>query len=129
MQDVYTWRVVYQDGSITDEYDEQRADGRGFAEREDKPVRAVMLVPTDGILAHQAVLIPGNAEPVFFRRNALPINLGSDGPQQASIYCRCIGWKCVSDAKNEASKSEGSEIYLFVFNDGSTLLSEDVQAV
>jgi len=31
MQDIYKWVVVYQDGTFTEEFDDARPDGRGFA--------------------------------------------------------------------------------------------------
>lgn len=101
----YSWQVTHEDGTTTSEYD--RPDGLGFAEVE-KPVKAVSLV-ADGAVTH-CVHVSIGAEPVFFRRRRIVLN--AENEQHSTIHC--IGWRGV---------------YLFVFEDGHVLLSDDLQAV
>lgn len=113
--DVYQWRIVYQDGAALDEYDEARPDGRGFAEREAKPVAGIALLGTAG--QHHCVDLPPDAEPIFFRRRTVIIN-SNDNTETPEPTKHCIGWQ----RGNEA-------VYLFVLDDGSALLTTNFQAL
>lgn len=113
-KDAYQWRVTYQDGTTTDEYDELRSDGRGWAEREAKPVQAVTLTQ-DGVAA-QSIPIPEGAEPVFFRRRFISLDPVTGEGGRKTVHC--IGWTHGEEA-----------VYLFVNDNGSTLLTADFQAV
>jgi hypothetical protein len=113
-RDVYMWRVIYRDGTYTDEFDEARPDGRGWREREDKPVAEIQLLAHDRD-GHQ-MLIPIDASPVFFRRRSIELNPNVD--MQIHRTTHCIGWKYGEQAA-----------YLFVLPNGSTLLTSDLQAV
>lgn len=132
-KDSYSWLVTYTDGTQIFEYDEERPDGRGFAEREEKPVHTLTLMATDRPWQH--MFVPKGAEPVFFRRRYIDVSpteeevaASQQGIFTEAIFARinaaprttvhCIGWK----------QGEQAE-YLFVFADGSTLLSDDLQAV
>lgn len=117
LHDVYTWQVLYTDDTSTSEYDETRPDGRGWAEREAKEVTTITLARVADGTVVQSIDIPEGAEPVFFRRRTLTISLTDDSRQQGTL-AHCIGWK-----------SEQEAVYLFVFDDGSTLRSSDLQAV
>ena len=109
--DLYQWVVIYQDGTFTEEFDALRPDGRGFSEIEEKPIMGIELWGKS--LSIRRVSVPKDAQPIFFRRRYI----GLDGSgQQRTVHC--IGWK-----RGEAG------VYLFVFDDGSTLLSDDLQAV
>lgn len=110
--DIYTWQAVYYDETVTPEFDESRPDGRGFLEVE-KPVKMLQL--SNPKIWHR-VAIPEDANPVFFRRRTIEIDPNSDGSKHTTVHC--IGWK----RDDEAS-------YLFVFEDGSTLLTSDFRAV
>lgn len=114
-KDVYTWRVTYQDGTATDEFDESRPDGRGFAEREDKPVQTITLAR--GEVEVQSMSIPEGAESVFFRRRFILFDPNTN-EQTLRHTVHCIGWKRGEEAS-----------YLFVYNDGTTFLTDDLQAV
>lgn len=110
-KDAYMWRVTYQNGTQIPEYDESRPEGRGFAEIDGSQIRILGLDP-----GHH-VIIPECAMPVFFRRRRMELNPNNDEEENLSTT-HCIGWK-----------SEKSACYLFVFGDGSTLLTDDLQAV
>src|SRR5260221_258037 len=113
-KDLYIWSVIYADGSIMCEYD--REEGRAFSEVLGKPVKALDIEPlAQNIPAHR-VLIPQGATPVFFRRRQ--IALDADGNEQGRTTTHCIGWKQGEQA-----------VYLFVFSDGTIMLSNDLQAV
>lgn len=117
IQDAYMWRVVYADGTLTDEFDAARPDGRGWHEREGKPVKDIWLAWThweDNAVHH--VSLPEGAEPVFVRRRR--IVTGPDGTECGRETVHVIGWK---------QGERGA--YLFIFADGSTLLSADFNAV
>lgn len=117
VKDVYTWRVLYQDGTTTDEFDEARPDGRGWAEREDKPVQTITLARVKDGMVVQSIDVPEGTEPVFFRRRIVTFDPTGSNPQHDTL-AHCIGWKRGDEAE-----------YLFVFDDGRTLLTDDLQAV
>ena len=106
-KDIYKWRVVYNDGTSIDEDEEN-----GFTNDVDKGnVASLFLLPL------HRVDVPPGCHAVFFRRRSIEINLMSDEENnRPTVYC--IGWKC---------GEEGT--YLFVFDDGSAFLTNDLQAV
>lgn len=114
IKDVYTWGALYDDNSCIGEYD--RLEGRGFAEVESARVKELLLLSLQGDSAH-SVKIPQGATPVFFRRRSIEIN-PLQGSSEARPTVHCIGWKRGDEA-----------VYLFIFDDGSTLLTNDLQAV
>lgn len=112
MQDIYTWQVIYKDGSILDELELG-----SFVYVASGLAKSISLL-ADGVAIHQ-VAIPDDAEPVFFRRRTLVVNVMNDDQRLAQDKTiHCIGWKQGDDG-----------VYLFVMGDGSTLLSSDLQAV
>jgi hypothetical protein len=122
-RDIYTWEVTYADGSIMGEYDDTRQDGRGWAEIGDQTVKAVMLTPSDATWyeAHR-VTIPKDAKPVFFRRRRVEINPnGEEQPPVSTVHC--IGWK-----RGGSDVYPMGAVYLFIYADGSTLMTDDLQA-
>lgn len=115
--DVYTWQVTYRDGTVTCEYDESRLDGRGWTERDAKDVATITLARAEDGTEVQSMLVPEGAEPVFFRRRTVTVNPNDESIQRDSTV-HCIGWKRADEA-----------VYLFVYEDGSTLLTDNLQAV
>lgn len=113
MDDLYTWHVTYRDGTTINEYDEAHPQGRGFADVDGAQVKTLVLSSPD-VCASYRVDISQGALPVFFRRRRIEITPDGAGTQQT---VHCIGWK------------ESSAVYLFVWGDGSTLLTSDFQAV
>lgn len=120
--DGWTWCVHYSDGTTFDEYG---ADGRehGFREVDNSRVVAVELVPQhDGLVGHVVKIdAPAGMRPICFRRRSRLVNLDS-GTDAAGPVIHCIGWQKTVNGKNVAS-------YLFIFQDGSTLTTDDYQAV
>jgi hypothetical protein len=113
-RDAYTWGVQYVDDTCIAEYD--REEGRGFAEVEQSRVKVLLLLSLAGDVFH-SVDIPQGATPIFFRRRSIAINLlQEESSPRPTVHC--IGWKRGDEA-----------IYLFVFDDSSTLLTTDLQAV
>lgn len=111
-QEAYAWCVIYDDEQYT------TVDERGvqnFAEVDQSHVKSLALFSLQGEAAHR-VLIPTGATPIFFRRRS--VELSPDGASSPRPTVHCIGWKHGDEA-----------MYLFVFEDGSTLLSDDLQAV
>lgn len=115
-KDALTWSVVSHDDTQIPEFDEARPDGRGFAEIDKAQVKFLDLNTAD-LLAKHRVLIPDGAEPVFFRRRAIVLNLETEQETGRSTT-HCIGWKKGDEA-----------CYLFIFEDGSTLLTSDLNAI
>lgn len=111
-RDIYTWSVVCADGSTLKEYD--RPDGHGFVVTSGLQVKQLKI---SSFIHTYAVEIPEGATPVFFRRRRLEISPIDERVSQKGTT-HCIGWK-----QGEQS------VYLFVFEDGSTLLTDDLQAV
>lgn len=112
-QETYTWVALDADGGFIAEYD--HPEGRGFADVDGMKVKHLKLDPNNPFLQSHCVEIPDGAIPVFFRRRSIALQ-PSGGETLPSVHC--IGWK-----KGDTS------VYLFVFNDGSTLLTDDLQAV
>lgn len=117
LPDAYTWQVTYVDGTCTRECDESRTDGRGWAEREAKDVATITLARVEDGTVVQSIDVPEGAEPVFFRRRTVTVNPNDESMQRDSTV-HCIGWKRAGEA-----------VYLFVYEDGSTLLTDNLQAV
>jgi hypothetical protein len=108
-KDVYAWAVLYHDGSSIQEYD--RPDGHGFAVVDSAQVRRLTLTSPD---CSHSVVVPTGAMPVFFRRRSIALQPGGDPIPTV----HCIGWK-----------REDKAVYLFISEDGSTLATENLQAV
>lgn len=121
--DAYIWRVTYHDDTQIPEFDEVRPYGRGFAEVDSRQIKALELCPLllspvdQQMIPPHRVTVPSGATPVFFRRRSLEVN-----PVTNSVLGRrtthCIGWH-----------RDGVGCYLFVHEDGSSLLTDNLQAV
>lgn len=115
MNDAYSWLVIYQNGTEFHEFDEPGTIGRGFAEVDSTHVEKLALVT--GTFPAFVVNVPEEATPIFFRRRSISLNLIDESmTRQGTVHC--IGWK-----------HEEKATYLFVFEDGSSLLTDDLQAV
>lgn len=117
VKDVYTWKVVYADGTCTCEFDAQRPDGRGWAEREEKEVSNITLMRVEDGVTMLSLDIPVGTEPVFFRRRSILAIPDEHILQHRTVHC--IGWK---------PRGAWAEYY-FVFDDGQILYTNDFQAV
>ena len=101
------------DGTAIEEHDVPR----GFIDVDATRVAAIDLIKSDdaqGLFFR--VGMPPGVSAVFCRRRTL-IDILSPHPGSATIYC--IGWR----------KEEDRAGYLFVFEDGSTYLTDDFYAV
>lgn len=114
-QGMYHWWAVYTDDSCIGELD--RDEGRVFAEVDLAHVKTLVLLPCKWDGPSHGVDIPQGATPVFFRRRSIKLHplQGETGNRTTT---HCIGWKRGDEAT-----------YLFCFDDGSTLLTSDLQAV
>lgn len=109
--EAYTWRAISQDGTALDEHDTTH----GFASVDQSHIKSVLLLHNDEPL-HQ-VDIPEGAQSVFFRRRSIEMSLEDERAiDRGTVHC--IGWKRDDDA-----------VYLFIAEDGKTLLTNDLQAV
>jgi hypothetical protein len=114
-KEAYTWAAIYTDGSFIAEYEPGCPEGHGFAEVDSTRVKQMRIASNDLHLRSHYIEIPEGATPVFFRRRSIALQ-PSGGETLPTAHC--IGWK-----------QGESAVYLFVFNDGSTLLTNDLQAV
>jgi hypothetical protein len=111
VKEAYAWCIVYQDDVLLHEDDAEQ----GFASVK-RQVKMLTLLPLAGALPCH-VSIPQGATPVFFRRRSVEINpLAGETGNRTTTHC--IGWKRGEEA-----------VYLFVLSDGSTLLTDNLQAV
>lgn len=116
LKEAYIWQVKYGDDTWLAEYSADCLQGRGWSEVDKLRVAYVELLSADGTSA-QGVQIPAGAEPVFFRRRNIILNVNTEEEQHLTI-AHCIGWK---------QGEQGT--YLFVFANGSVLLTSNLQAV
>lgn len=117
VRDLYGWIVMYPDGIVVSEQDTQ--EGLPFAAVAHTPVSSVALVqgsPQRKI--RHMVQVPLGAAPIFFRRRRLILD-----PEVRMVSgggtTHCIGWQ----------RDTGEATYLFVFADGGTLLTDNLNAV
>lgn len=122
--DGWTWRVHYSDNTMFDEVD---PDGttHGFKEVDLPRVAIVEWIPVGEGLAGHIVKIDSlsGMRPILFRRRTRIINPnveGDEGTEGPVIHC--IGWQKTVQGVNVAS-------YCFLFDDGSSLTTDDYQAV
>jgi hypothetical protein len=119
IKEAYTWCVTLHDDTQIVEFDDDRPDGRGFSELDKSQkaqIKTLHLFRPNGLYSY-VVTIPDGAEPVFFRRNPIEISL-SENKEVGRTRINCIGWK-----------QGDSACYLFVFGDGSVLMTSDFRAV
>lgn len=118
IKDAYQWSVVYHDDTYLREFDAVDTIGRGWAEIGEKPVKETCLFTSDPNLNYgHKIMVPTGATPIFFRRRRIELNPLTE-QEQGRTTVHCIGWKRDDEA-----------VYLFIFDDGSTLLTNDLQAV
>lgn len=110
-KDAYTWRAVYDDKRTCINENAENS----FAAVDQSRVKAVLLLPLQGGSSHR-VDIPSGAQAVFFRRRSIILNPITGEGGRKTVHC--IGWKTAQNAQ-----------YLFVHDDGDTLLTSDLQAV
>lgn len=120
MHEQYTWRAHYLDGT---ELDELGPDGvaRPFAIIDLAQVAALEAVPQEpGLVAH-TVRITEGMRPIWFRRRRVEVDLES-GEQLGMSTITCLGYQATENGHNVQS-------FLFLFFDGSTLHTNDREAV
>jgi hypothetical protein len=126
--EAFTWRAIYHSGEIVSEFEESRDGsipqlGRGWAEVAAEQVRVVTLEnPFLTPYFTQQVVIPEGARPVFFRRRRIEVNPAS-GESTPMPCIHCIGWV------HEGGATDGLGCYLFVFDDGSSILTSDLNGI
>lgn len=106
----YTWRACYGQSEL-DELDAPN----GFSSVDASQVVHLDLLDQAGRAAY-VMQVPFGAQAIFRRRRQRIVNADDETLSQQTIHI--IGWQ-----------SEQSAAYLFLFEDGSVLLSSDFQAV
>jgi hypothetical protein len=112
LKDVYTWRVVYEDGKTCINENEDNS----FADVDKMRAKTIILLSLLDESSYR-VDVPDGATVVFFRRRSVRINPIS-GESNFSATVHCVGWKNDEEAE-----------YHFVFGDGSALVTSDFQAI
>ena len=122
--DVWHWRVTYQDGSTFDEVD---PDGRehGWAEvvavaEGHAGISQIALIPQFPDLAEKIMHVPPGVQPRCFRRRTRQVTVSADGLQTEelpSVTCLAL------------ENGQGQGLYLFLWEDGRLLLTDDFQAI
>lgn len=111
MGDLWHWRVTYGDGSTLDEYDPDGKD-HGWAEVNIRRVALVTLVPQyDGLPVHM-MKVDGAWIPGFLRRRYIGVPQDGSEGTRATVHVLTMG-----------------TVYLFLFEDGRSLLTDDFNAV
>lgn len=109
MQDFFAWRVEYRDGTTLSEADAD-AQGGAWGLVDATAVRALILDPLMGNVAHKLVIVPEGATAVFFRRRAIPVlTVQSATPSTVT----CIGWRMDDRAS-----------YLWVWDGGDVAMTD-----
>lgn len=116
----FTWLVKYKDGTVFQECDES-GEGRGFASVRLADVESLALIGKNPEAF--TVRVPEEAEPVFFRRRRVSFAPPEEEARE-KLTTHCIGW-CFPHADGLPDAG----VYLFVFEDGSTLVTTDRQVV
>lgn len=106
-QKMYTWRAYYGE-TLLDELD-----GQAFSHLDTHGITSLVLLDRE-LRPLYAVQVPCGAQPIFRRREQQIIRAGESVYQTIHL----IGWQ---------HETEGA--YLFAFEDGSCLLSDNFQAV
>jgi hypothetical protein len=116
-KEAYTWAALYIDGSYIAEYEPSCPNGRGFAEVDATRVKQLRIASDDLHLRSHYVEVPEGATPVFFRRRSIALQ-PVDGQTTTLPTVHCIGWK-----------HDDKAVYLFISDNGNTLLTDNLQAV
>jgi len=115
--DLWTWLVQYQDETVLPECQGTSMPHAAWANVDKTRVKNIVLVPRQEGL-EQVVVDVGAHSPVFFRRRYKELNFnGLQEVSQQNIHC--LGYEDADGAGN----------YVFVFEDGSVLLSANRNAV
>jgi hypothetical protein len=116
-RDLWSWMVVYRDGSAVYECQGESAPHAAWKDVNDRLVAGLALIPRQAGLQQVVVHVPEGAVPVLFRRRQIELNMAS-GEQTGRQTIHCLGWEGFHNAS-----------YVFIFQDGSTLLTSDRNAV
>jgi len=108
MLEHYTWKVVYEDGTVVAE-----RDVAGWSEIAEERVTHLRFTADDKGAIGFEVAVPEGALPYFFRRYRQEVNPLTGEEQGTALHAACIGW-----ASGEA------RTLLFVFADGRVALAD-----
>jgi hypothetical protein len=115
--DLWSWLVQYHDETILPECQGTSMPHNAWAKVEKTKVKNIVLVPRKPGL-EQVVVDVGAHSPVFFRRRYKELNI-SGGQEVSQQNIHCLGYEA----------ADGTGNYVFVFEDGSVLLSTNRNAV
>jgi hypothetical protein len=118
-RDHWAWVVIYRDQSMVYECQGSTAPHAAWKDVNPRLVSAITLLPRLRLAGRHEVIvhIPQGSTPVMFRRRQIELNM-TGGEQSNTQTIHCLGYEAAD---------HGS--YLFVFEDGSTLLTNNRNAV
>ncbi len=114
MPEAFSWSVVLADGPMVSE-----EEAGSFAAVAHRPVRTIILDPHAGS-PPVFVRVPEGARPIFFRRRKIVLDPAGEETDRRTITC--AGYQTTEGGRNRA-------VYLFVFEDGTLLLTDRHDAV
>lgn len=117
VQDAWQWVAHYVDGETLPEYDAGHPTGRGWKDVDLTRVAYVVLQSQMPHLAHHVLKLPVGAEPVFLRRRVIGLDPVTD-QETSRATITLLGWR-----------RGDKESFVFYFEDGSSLISDDLNAV
>lgn len=117
--DKWTWVATYFDGRILDECGPEH---HVFADIDQDNLSTLAWEPRDDSLPMVCVQVGPGSLPILFRRRLLTVDFSGAGEPQPPNVVHCVG--TIRAVGNETVGS-----YTFVFENGSVLVSDNLQAV
>ncbi len=119
--DPWYWVAHYSDGTQLCEYDD---DGQhGWKEIDQSKLTAFELVPLQEGLVHHILKVSADSRPIFFRRRTISVNINGEVPVETGRdVFHVVGFqKTFGKGKHQKSY----KCFVFIFQDGSTILTDD----
>lgn len=118
MAEDYIWRA-HLDDHVLDELDDQGV-ARPFAAIDLSRLKALEIFSQSDPARTYIVPIDGTMRPIFFRRRRIETTM--DGTDVGRSTVTCVGWQKTERGRNIQS-------FLFLFADGSSVMTDDRNAV
>ncbi len=134
MSGAFLWRAIYSDAYL-DEQSDTASDCAGgdavhtnddrtehvFACIDQEHLLALVLIPQVPGLSTYVLKLTDGTRPIFFRRHQMTVN-PLTGEEIDHTTVTCFGWQ-------RSVSGETVAAYTFLFDDGSVVVSDDLQAV
>jgi hypothetical protein len=117
--ETFLWKAHYTDGTTLDELDDDGV-GRPFAAIDLLRLAALELLPQQEHVRRHILRID-DGRPIFFRRRRIELD-PVEGIEVGRSTVTCLGYQTTIRGRN-------MQLFLFLFGDGSTLLTDNREAV